>query len=57
MVDAVASEGSCESADDSTSTTSSWSVVDTGFGGVAGYSLPKNHIDVPDMSSYFGGGS
>lgn len=57
VVDAVASEGSCESAEDSISTTSSWSVVDTGLGGVALYSRPSSHIDVPDMSSYLGGGS
>jgi hypothetical protein len=59
MVDGplAASDGSLESVEDSTSTKSSCSVVVTGFGGTALYSLPSSHIDVPDMSSYFGGGS
>ena len=57
VVEAVVSDGSWESVDDSTSTTSSWSVVVTGLGGVGLYSFPKSHIDVPDMSTYFGAGS
>ena len=58
-VDEVASEGACvDSVDDSTSTTSSWSVVETGLGGgPEEYSRPRHHIGMPDMSSFFGGGS
>ena len=57
-MEAVASDGSCESAEDPTSTIfSSTSVVDTGLGGVVAYSFPRSQADVPDISSYFGGGS
>lgn len=58
VVDAVASEGSWESAEDSISTTSSRSVVVMDCCGVDDvYSFPSSHIDAPESSSKRGAGS
>lgn len=57
-VETVVSEVTWESVDEAISTMSSWSVVETGFGGGPdAYSQPKHHIGMPDMSSFLGGGS
>jgi hypothetical protein len=54
-VETVVSEGAWESVEEAISTMSSWSVVETGFGGgPEAYSRPKHQIGIPDMSSFFG---
>ena len=57
-VETVVSEGACESVEEAISTMSSWSVVETGFGGgPEAYSLPRHQMGIPDTSSFFGWGS